>query len=275
MSLYRCEYCGHEDAMPSNCCTKQIKELGEVLLVKKNKKINEKFEVVVSDPPWSFSDKLKMENVKRGAEANYKTLSIEDIKNLPVKDIVADNAILVLWVPSSLLQEGLDVMNAWGFKQKQTHVWVKTKKEPLSHLSKQLKPPTKKAYKASDNKLSLVHSAFLSCLQCIRGIKIDSILAFGMGRIFRQTHELAIIGTRGKVSHMLKNKSQRSVHFGPVTKHSAKPEDLQDMLEIMYPNTKKLEMFARRSKRGWVCLGNQSPESEGVDIRDAIDQLKG
>ncbi len=69
-----------------------------------------------------FFDRLKMSDVARGAEANYNTMTISEIKQMPVNKIAEDGAILALWVPSSLLQEGLDVMNAWGFKQKQTYI---------------------------------------------------------------------------------------------------------------------------------------------------------
>jgi N6-adenosine-specific RNA methylase IME4 len=90
-----------------------------------------KFQVIVADPPWAFKDTIKMSDVARGAQANYATMTISQIKQLPVKGIVSDDgAVLALWVPSSLLQEGLDTMKAWGFSHKQTYVWVKTKYDP-------------------------------------------------------------------------------------------------------------------------------------------------
>ena len=92
--------------------------------------MSKSFNIIVADPPWNFKDSLKMSDVARGASSNYSVMSILDIKQLPVKDITDPNgAVLALWVPSSLLQEGLDTMNAWGFKHKQTYVWVKTKKQ--------------------------------------------------------------------------------------------------------------------------------------------------
>src|ERR1700677_1432184 len=88
------------------------------------------FTTIVCDPPWKFSDKLKMSDIARGAAANYPTMTISDIKQLPVKDLAdPTGAVLALWVPSSLLQEGLDTMKAWGFQHKQTFVWIKNKKE--------------------------------------------------------------------------------------------------------------------------------------------------
>jgi N6-adenosine-specific RNA methylase IME4 len=91
-----------------------------------------------------------------------------------------------------------------------------------------------------------------------------------MGRLFRQTHEICLIGTRGKIYKQLANKSQRSVGFAENLRHSAKPEDLQDSLEIMFPKARKLELFARRIRPDWTCLGN---EIDGKDIRDALAAL--
>jgi N6-adenosine-specific RNA methylase IME4 len=226
-----------------------------------------KFSVIIADPPYRFKDELSMAKTKRGASANYDTLSIEDLKNLNVKEICEDDAILVLWVPSTLLSDGLDIMKAWGFRQTQTHIWVKTKQDPLKSIQREIT----KAFKAPKPGLVPFIKDILSKFNA------NNLLAFGMGRLFRQTHELALIGVRGKIYNHLENKSQRSVHFFPATKHSVKPELLQDMLEKMFPKTEcnKLELFARRQKRGWYCLGNEVLMSKGEDIRKSLSKLKG
>lgn len=228
--------------------------------------MSKKFNVIVADPAWSFSDKLKMSDVARGAAANYSVMTISDIQQLPVKE-VADpaGALLALWVPSSLLQEGLDTMKAWGFKHKQTYVWVKTKKQPLKDLATIIKP-------FAPITLLNIKSYIKQVGQIVKQAPISIALAFGMGRLFRQTHEVCLIGTNNnKIYSMLENRSQRSVCFAENLKHSAKPEILQNSLEVMFPKSEKLEMFARRTRPGWTCLGN---EIDGQDIRDALIQLK-
>lgn len=230
--------------------------------------MKDKFQVIVSDPPWEFSDNLTMSDVARGASANYPVLDIEEIKKLPIKDIADPNGcILALWVPSSMLQDGLDVMKAWGFKQKQTYIWVKVKKDPIDKLIKHVLKFSRVAWKS---KLSLKN--FLDGLTCaLKTFNLHDALAFYMGRLFRQTHEVCLIGTNNNgIYKLLQNKSQRSVSFGENLKHSAKPEHLQDSLELMFPNAKRMEMFARRVRTGWVCLGN---EIDGEDIRDALNKL--
>lgn len=231
-------------------------------------KKKQQFRVIVSDPPWSFSDSLKMSDVKRGADANYHTMTINDIKNLNVKDLADPNGcILALWVPSSLLQEGLDTMKAWGFEQKQTYIWVKTKKEPL----KTLNSPLKKRIFAAGWFKDTISKALAKGLE---SFNMNDTLAFFMGRLFRQTHEICLIGTNNnKIYKSLKNKSQRSVSFGENLRHSAKPEHLQDSLDLMFPNCNKLEMFARRTKKDWVCVGDEV--CNGEDIRKSIEKLLG
>ena len=102
---------------------------------------------------------------------------------------------------------------------------------------------------------------------------LDNILGFFMGRLFRQCHEVCLIGVRGKVYNKLANKSQRSVHFAPNLKHSAKPEILQDRLELMFPTAQKIEIFGRRDRNGWTVIGNEAPGTFGQDIRNSLADL--
>jgi len=214
-----------------------------------------KYICIVADPPYAFKDNLTMSNTKRGAASNYQgVLNIEELKKLPIDKLSADNSILALWVPSTLLVEGLDIMNAWGFKYKQNYIWVKTKINPLINLKINKK----------DN-ISFIKDKIKSFL-------INDILAIKMGHLFRQTHEICLIGTKGKLQTLLKNKAQRSVSLFPATKNSTKPEYLQDSLDIMFSG-KKLELFARRNRKGWDCFGNECPTSLGEDIRDSLEKL--
>lgn len=199
-----------------------------------------KYQVIVCDPPWAFGDGLKKMKrpVKRSAASQYKVMSVTDIKAIPVKELIDPRGcVLALWVPGTMLQDGLDVMKAWGFVQKQTFVWVKTKKDALK--------------KETDmNKMTRV----------------------GMGRLFRQSHEIVLVGTAGKsIYNFLQDKGQRSVAFDLNQGHSTKPETLQDRLDLMFPNADKLEMFGRRTRTGWDVVGDAI---DGLDINVAINGLR-
>ena len=60
---------------------------------------------------------------------------------------------------------------------------------------------------------------------------------------------------------------QRQLVTQPRTRHSEKPEEIQDRIERMHPGTAKLEVFARRHRPGWRCVGN---ELDGLDILESL-----
>ena len=199
-----------------------------------------KFNIIIADPPWSFNDELKVDKgkeTKRGAQAQYNVMSLEDVKSMDVQSIVDPSwCILCLWVPSTMLADGLDVMKRWGFKFKTTYIWTKLKKN---------------------------HA---------REINPNDKLAFGMGHLFRASHEIALIGIRGKNVHKnLKNRSQRSVSLAINEGHSVKPDNLHESLELMFPDGEKLEIFARRPRVGWTSIGDGVT---GEDVNTSILKLK-
>lgn len=49
-----------------------------------------------------------------------------------------------------------------------------------------------------------------------------------------------------------------TVFHAPQTGHSRKPHIVYDMLEDMFPDVPKLELFARNHRAGWDCWGNQT-----------------
>jgi N6-adenosine-specific RNA methylase IME4 len=77
---------------------------------------------------------------------------------------------------------------------------------------------------------------------------------FGMGRIVRAEHEVCLVGTRGRPECLLHN--VRSTFEAQVGRHSAKPEVFYDIVESLYAGP-YVELFARRERAGWTCLGNE------------------
>ena len=79
----------------------------------------------------------------------------------------------------------------------------------------------------------------------------------GMGYWFRGQHEILMVGTRGKVSPPPQELRVSSVIRVKRGKHSSKPDQVRAMIERWYPDTNKLEMFARLKKPGWDAFGDQ------------------
>ncbi len=89
----------------------------------------QKFATIYADPPWRFQNrtgKVAPENKKLN---RYETMSLEDIKALPVSQVAAAKSHLYLWVPNALLPDGLEVLQAWGFKYKGNIIWEKVRKD--------------------------------------------------------------------------------------------------------------------------------------------------
>ena len=77
---------------------------------------NKKYQIIYADPPWSYADKMSGHSFSLDHE--YETQSKQWISNLPVKEIADDTCCLFLWVTSPLLDEGIKVLEDWGFKYK-------------------------------------------------------------------------------------------------------------------------------------------------------------
>lgn len=87
------------------------------------------FGTILADPPWQFQNRTGKIAPEHRRLTRYDTLTLDDIKALPVQAAAADVAHLYLWVPNALLGDGLAVMHAWGFTYKSNIVWHKIRKD--------------------------------------------------------------------------------------------------------------------------------------------------
>ena len=90
---------------------------------------NKKFATVLADPPWQFQNRTGKMAPEHKRLQRYPTMSLQEIKDLPVEAIVEDTAHLYLWVPNALLAEGMQVMEHWGFTYKTNLIWYKVRKD--------------------------------------------------------------------------------------------------------------------------------------------------
>lgn len=73
-----------------------------------------RYSIIYADPPWSYRNK----GTRAAADKHYPTMSIEDIKALPVAEIAADDCVLFMWATFPMLQQALETIAAWGFEYK-------------------------------------------------------------------------------------------------------------------------------------------------------------
>lgn len=88
-----------------------------------------KFAAILADPPWQFQNRTGKVAPEHKRLARYPTMTLQEIKALPVSEIAEETAHLYLWVPNALLPCGIEVMQAWGFTYKSNIVWHKIRKD--------------------------------------------------------------------------------------------------------------------------------------------------
>ena len=91
---------------------------------------DKKYNIIYADPPWQYKTWSGKGKEKKSAENHYKCMSKQDIQNIPVADIAADDCVLFLWVTFPCLEESLELIKAWGFTYKTCgFTWVKRNKK--------------------------------------------------------------------------------------------------------------------------------------------------
>jgi N6-adenosine-specific RNA methylase IME4 len=88
-----------------------------------------KYATILADPPWRFANRTGKMAPEHKRLLRYPTLSIDEIKGLPVAQLAAPKSHLYLWVPNALLSWGLEVVEAWGFEYKSVITWYKVRKD--------------------------------------------------------------------------------------------------------------------------------------------------
>lgn len=186
-----------------------------------------KHSVILADPAWRYQNWTDAAN---GAAASaYETMLVEEIAAIPVAAWAAKDAVLTLWTTWPKLDEGLRVLEAWGFSYVTGLPWVK------------VTPSSGEIY---------------------RGIgfwtqSASEVLLIGRrGELRRADGVEPVMG--------LLHGEQR-VFYAPRTKHSAKPLEVHGWLEALFPGATFLELFARLTRPGWTCWGLELGFRLGAD----------
>jgi N6-adenosine-specific RNA methylase IME4 len=84
----------------------------------------------------------------------------------------------------------------------------------------------------------------------------------GLGFWFKNQHEHLLVGVRGDIPAPLPSCRPASVIEAVRREHSRKPDEVYELIERMYPELPKIELFARNSRPGWDAWGNQAPDDD-------------
>lgn len=89
---------------------------------------SKKYNIIYADPPWQYA----RSKVQGAAEKHYRTMSVDDICQLPIAEICGKDCILFMWATFPQLKEALQVIKAWGFTYKSVaFVWLKQNKSGI------------------------------------------------------------------------------------------------------------------------------------------------
>ena len=183
------------------------------------------FGAILIDLPWPY-DTYSAKGEGRSAKRHYSTMSIAEIKALPIAAYAARDCWLFNWCPAPSTKFLTEVMEAWGFKfSGLAFSWVKvTKNAGLTPLS----------LTAAPGAMSQWH--------------------MGLGHSTRANIELCWLGSRGQPHR--RDKGVRELIVSPVREHSRKPDEIYGRIE-RYCAGPYLELFARQRWPGWSSWGNQ------------------
>ena len=92
---------------------------------------------------------------------------------------------------------------------------------------------------------------------------------FGVGYYTKSNAEPCLLATRGNVLKPAVN-TVSSLIIAPRREHSRKPDEMYERIEQMYPDAKKLELFARQKRPGWDSWGDEiTPDIQLGDLPHA------
>jgi N6-adenosine-specific RNA methylase IME4 len=157
---------------------------------------------------------------------HYSCLSPGQIASLPLKDVVAEDGLLWLWVPGPFLAIGahLPIVRAWGFQPTAMgFTWVKLKR----------------SFEVGQLRLSSL---------------AESDLHVGLGHTTRKNAEFCVLGRRGNPKRLADD--VREVVLSPVGRHSEKPPSIYERIS-RYGAGPYLDLFARRRRPGWMAWGDE------------------
>lgn len=97
------------------------------------------YATIVADPPWHYGSRPIGGGTPGSFAAAkpfpYSTMTIEEIRSLPVGELAADDCVLWLWTTNRWLPDAFSVIDAWGFSYRQTLVWGKNNPMPVGSVA--------------------------------------------------------------------------------------------------------------------------------------------
>lgn len=212
------------------------------------------YELILCDPPWQYGNKIS----NGAAENHYKTMTLSELKRLPIWDVAAKDAVLAMWYTGTHTEEAIELAQAWGFRVRtmKGFTWVKLNRYAERRFNMAL-----------ESGELVDFSDLLSML--------NNETRMNGGNYTRANTEDLLIATRG-IGLERVNASIKQVVYTCLGEHSEKPWEVRHRLELLYGDVRRVELFARDSWPGWDRWGNQCNNSlEIIPGRILNNEVKG
>lgn len=121
------EFCTAVQKLGKNASWSKIRALLPEPKEEKIKLPEGKYQVIYADPCWPYNERQDEKNLYGNTKYHYPSMSIDEIKKLPIKELKTDNSVLFLWVATHFLEESFEVIKEWGMEYKSQMIWFKNK----------------------------------------------------------------------------------------------------------------------------------------------------
>ncbi|WP_308317748.1 MT-A70 family methyltransferase [Serratia marcescens] len=202
------------------------------------------YDLIMADPPWQYGNKIS-----NGAAGNhYSTMTLQDLKRLPVWSIAAENSVLAMWYTGTHAEQAKELATAWGFDVRQMFLftWVKLNKLAEKHINKALTKMHR-----DDQRVD-----YLDIMRLL-----NEQTRMNPGNYSRGNQESILVAVRGTGLER-QDASVKQVIYAPITQHSAKPWEARHRLERLYGDVSRIELFSRGDAPGWHHWGNECPRND-------------
>lgn len=199
-----------------------------------------KYQLIYADPCWSYGNKIS----NGTTENHYETMSLAELKRLPVWNLAADDSVLAMWYTGTHANEARELAAAWGYDVRQMFLftWVKLNGNAEQRFDRALA------------------EGQLTCFYDLLDM-LNAETKMNPGNYSRANQESCLIAVRGKGLER-QSASVKQIIFSCLGQHSAKPAEARFRLEQLYGDVSRVELFARGAKvPGWDQWGNEAEES--------------
>lgn len=208
-----------------------------------------RYGAILADPPWQMAmwgengrdrcpDAKSARNLQRRnrPERHYPTMSLDQIKALPVGHLAAPDCVLFLWAVDPMIPQAIEVGQAWGFTFKTIgFYWAKLRREGSTrHL----------LHDELDHKL----------------------FPMGTGYWTRANPEPCLLFTLGNPRRL--STAVRKLVIAPRREHSRKPEAVKARIEQLCDGP-YCELFSRETRPGWASWGLDAGQFD--ELRQAAE----